>query len=873
MDHARNRTGKRAVRCVGCRKRFDDWRMLQQHRCKSCPNSVLQFVCRICKAFFSSKVDLNNHISAAHIGHPCNEVHKSENIDSVESCGNTLKINSASSSERIVVDLTEDSEPGPTLKWKKVHKRTTKSADLQKLKSAKIAKQVKKFKKTMKPVSDMERDKSVVETSIVGSNPFTFTTSCAPDARLFQFLCQSCFTVRFGTYVELREHEEWCARVRNSQGFLCLPCGRHYRSQGTLRRHAGEYHMMLLSSEVKNIVGNPFQFSTKVAVDAASYPHVCSSCLMVCFSSPADLRRHEDWCGQCASVKDDGLKCIKCGRCFRTAALLKQHTTVDDCTKTGNTAGAGEDGRCNGDAESESSVSSVKQKAAPEKIHGICPLCDVPFASQYEQQVHFMNVHNLTDSEMKVKESVRSRRGLIGTQVTCLDCDCMFSSRLELVQHKRICTKEKKFTKIALPVMPSQSASDSNQSESKNRRDVEGRSSVKQKHRPGADRETSISDITAAKHENQSETAVTKLLSGMSETRKLQISRALMLNPTKMHSLLRHSGAKRLLVKPGGEILLLGDGGQKIPTVSAVRGQELEMGKLATNKDPESTVESLELVSTGENSGQTENGNTEAKRTVRNQCQIKRLHPNRSSTAKSRASSELETCLGVDNRPKLTRKRTKQDDVAEAVNSGPKTRVIAAEVKSNVVNELESVKRNRKSKNSASVEHHSAVKAQDRPAADSNSEVKTTGVESLSEVADGQQTLLEALQLVPVTAELNGTQTVTARYRTRSSTNAHVTTGKGVGAAKKSQYSNNCQNLAGSSASSSQKGLKSLTETARNKNKSVQVVKQESTNVNGDAVPQRTWNVEPAGNSLVRCVACKVIFRTVQQIVGHSCAG
>jgi len=880
--HKSAASGKRAVRCVKCRKEFNDCRMLQQHRRKSCPNSTLRFLCRKCKAFFASKLELNSHISTVHAGHLRKKVRESKNTGSIHSCQNEFKISSAFRSEEMVVDQTEQSVRESRLRQKKVHKRLKKSVDPQKLKSAKVAKQVRKFKKTATDVKCTNREKAAVETWAVGSNPFSFTTSCAPDARLFQFLCQSCLTVRFATYMELRQHEEWCARVRNGHGFLCLPCGRHYRSQGTLRRHAGQYHMSSLLSEAKTNVGNPFHFSTAIALDAVNYPHVCLSCMVASFGSPAELRKHEDWCGQCASVKD-GFKCDKCGRCFRTTALLERHTTAGDCTKTTNTAGAVDDGNFDRGTESENSVSSINQESAPEKIHGVCPLCDVPFISQYEQQAHFTNIHNLTASERKVKQSRQgqSRRGLFGTQVSCLDCDRTFPSRLELVQHKRICTKEKKFTAAVLPVtLPSSVPSANDLSSSKSCHTVEDGISLKEKNGQKVDQETthsSVSDKNAAEHGNQSEDAATELSSGTSGTQKLEIPRRMLLNTTKVRNLLRRSSAKQLLLKSNGKLLLLGDDGQKISTVSVVEGQELETGKLVSNRDLKSTAESREYVSVEENSCQTgdilQTSSPDVNRTVGNQCQI-RQHPGKSSTAKSGSVSELKTktLCEVDNQRKPTRKRTRSDDVVDVVESGTGNRVGAAKVKNGVVRKEESVQWNSKSKKSADFKQNSVVKAIDWPVTDSDSEVKVTAMESLSEMADGHQTVLEALELVPITAELNHTDTVTARYRTRSSTHACFTTPEGD-VSKKSRCSSDGKNLSGSSASSGHKGLRSSTETARNRNKTTQVVNHESTDVGGETAPQRTWTVERVGNSLVRCVACKVIFQTVSQIVDHKCDG
>jgi len=324
-------------------------------------------------------------------------------------------------------------------------------------------------------------------------------------------------------------------------------------------------------------------------------------------------------------------------------------------------------------------------------------------------------------------------------------------------------------------------------------------------------------------------------------------------------------------------LLLLGDDGQKISTVSVVEGQELESGKLVINKDLKSTAESREFVSVEENSCQTgdslQTSSPDVNRTVGNQCQI-REHPGKGSTAKSGSVSELKTktLCDVDNQPKPTRKRTRQNDMVDVVESGTGNRVRAAKVKNGVERKEESVQWNSKSKKSADLKQSSVLKATDWPVRDSDSEVKVTAMESLSGMADGHQTVLEALELVPITAELNHTDTVTARYRTRSSTHARFTTPEGD-VSKKSRCSSDGKNLSGSSASSGHKGLRSSAETARNRNKTAQVVNHESTDVGGETAPQRTWTVQRVDNSLVRCVACKVIFQTVPQIVDHKCDG
>lgn len=414
------------LQCVHCGKKLDGWRALQQHKRNSCANTSWQFRCRECEAFFPSDAELKSHVSAAHVSDDCDELQAS-------SCGNEF-----TGREEIVTDLTEVSKNSHTLKRKKVHKHQREPEDSKRVPAVRCA----------------EHCREVVKTCTVGSNPFHFTTVCAPDAASFPFLCQSCLTVRCGTFAVLRQHEEWCARVGNSQGFLCLPCGRHYRNLASLRRHAVDYHKVPVSSETKKLlVANPFRFSTTLAVDAASYPHACSSCRLVCFDSPAILRRHEDWCGQRLSAEDDGgpPKCDRCGRRFRTGVLLERHAVADSCTKS-TSADDDDDGRSSGVAQPEgtdgSDVGTTAAAAEAAAVHGSCPLCDIPFESQYERLAHFTNVHDLTSTEVRIKQS-QTRR--VASQVTCLDCDRVFSTRLELFQHKRVCTKEKQFTEVLLP--------------------------------------------------------------------------------------------------------------------------------------------------------------------------------------------------------------------------------------------------------------------------------------------------------------------------------------------------------------------------------------------------------------------------------------
>jgi len=924
MKQDRSKTvRKKAVRCADCKKKFDGWRKLQQHKRKSCLKSSLRFLCRECKAFFPSKTELNSHISAAHVAYSCKNICRSKNTNNSEK---KSKGNSTSCSDKSTADPMKDFKRAQSLKWKKVLKKHPMNADdLKKWKSVLAYKVVKrgKVRKEVTNVGNKESDEAFVKRCTVGSNPFSFTTACAPDAKSFQFLCQSCLTVRFATYAELRQHEDWCARVRSSHGFLCVPCGRHYRNLGTLRRHADEYHKMPISSEVKKTVGNPFLFSTTVAIDAASHPHVCSSCQLVCFKSSTVLRRHEDWCGQCISAKD-GFKCDRCGRYFRTDALLERHTAADDCLKTENVAETVDDLKVNGGTESESSDSDAKQKPAPEAtIHSVCPLCDVPFISQYEQQVHFMNVHRLTLAELKIKHPFQrqSRRGFIGTQVTCLDCDLVFSSRLKLVQHKRMCMKGKKFTEVSLPVTPSILST------------VEDGNSTRKEDSLKAGL-VAMSKSTSGK----STDTLTKSYSSRSEDtagkQRSEISKGLLLNTDKVRDLIRHTGAKQLLLKPDGELLLL-DGDQKISTVngkgvitkvsrdcrlaethssctedSSNRGfsekpnavtssaddrrsllassstdqlivsenttgcsEELKTERCIRDKNLETPAENPELGNSEKNSGQTEHhvepSCCEINHAVKEQYDVhrcsKKVDYHKSSEAESTLVHALKTSCDVDEQQKLTRKRPLRNKVADVVDRVPKNHVNAAhghEVKNGVE---EPVSLSTRSNGSSGTVFHSASAF--------ISHIEVNEPKSSSEVDAEQQSLLETLQLVPVSSQLNRPSTVTAPYRTRSSTQACVNVTEAA-ASKKRRYLDDSKDKSRSSKSASPQGRALSTETATNK--MAEINKCESmhrTKISSELVPQKTQTVEPFGHRLARCVKCKTVFQSVPQIIDHVCTG
>jgi len=175
----------------------------------------------------------------------------------------------------------------------------------------------------------IDRDKSK---SCIIENPFSFTTSCAPDAVRFRFVCQSCLTVRFAAYWDLRLHEDWCGRrMPSSPGVSCLECGYRYKNLVLLHRHLVEIHGSGATANsalphTPNVPSNtnPYCFTTVCARDAKDFPYVCASCKTVCFKQSDDMRRHEDWCGRNVS----GSRTFVCGKCdvsFHSDVLLKRH--------------------------------------------------------------------------------------------------------------------------------------------------------------------------------------------------------------------------------------------------------------------------------------------------------------------------------------------------------------------------------------------------------------------------------------------------------------------------------------------------------------------------------------------------------------------
>jgi len=903
--------------CVDCGKQFDSLRMLQQHKRSSCRKSSVRFTCQECRAFFLSRVELHGHISAAH------QANSSESAQQTNSPKKKSQDNSAPvSGAESIVSLMKGFKDAHGAKWKKVLKQKMSSDDLKKLKSvlaSKAAKQDGKFSERLKNIKESLKE-AVVEARTVGKNPFTFTTSCAPDAESYQFLCQSCLTVRYATYAELREHEDWCARVRSSPGVLCLPCGRYYRTLGTLRRHAEEYHNSVpVQSEAKKIVGNLFQFSTTVALDATSHPHVCASCQVVCFAKSTILRKHEDWCGQCISAKD-GWKCNRCGRCFRTSALLEQHTAADDCLKTETVTATVDDlKKIDRDTESESTDGrpNVKQKLAPgTSVHSVCPLCDMPFISQYEQQVHFMNVHSLTSAELKIKHPT-SRRGFVEKQVTCLDCDLVFSTRLELVQHKRECAKDKKFTKILLPVKPWGPCSKNKKSTN------EVDNSTKKEDRPKKCLKTMSSSATRPRTKKCRSRSEHAAVSSKSEK-----SSGLLLNKAKVRSLIKKTGAKQFLLKPDGKLVILGDGDRKIsateskPIISQISGDSHlkshfssinDSSKPCSSEKPNAITspdvgsdQSIEELKTDKHaSSKNQRGNcklveTSEKDSVQSgdhlessSCKVSRIdeevlitddevnhcdeeqHP---SKVDGQKSSEVENASAAapkayQGKRKFSRKRPLQSrvtdivDLTDIVDSGPKKSATSALELKNSATTKELVLLSTRAQTLLDNECSLSVKMADLPAPAPSSEVGVQ-FELLSEVNDGQQSLLGAQELVPISNKLDQPDTITSRRRTRSQrTNANISEGP---PSKKCRHLDNVRDNATSKSTKDNGHALELTKTVSKTNKFESIERMRVPS--NMSVSQKTWTIEPLGDSLVRCAECRTVFETVRQIVDHICS-
>jgi len=132
--------------------------------------------------------------------------------------------------------------------------------------------------------------------------------------------------------------------------------------------------------------------------------------------------------------------------------------------------------------------------------------------------------------------------------------------------------------------------------------------------------------------------------------------------------------------------------------------------------------------------------------------------------------------------------------------------------------------------------------------------------------SDGQETLLEALRLVPVTVKPTKSQSAGTRYRTRSGKRARV-----ASAAKNHDE----KDLPRPPRSASPRDSALLSKTTRGGGWCRLAARNDATERTrscGKSVPRKTQTVEPVGLRLVRCVACKVVFGNVRQIISHSCA-
>jgi len=418
-------------------------------------------------------------------------------------------------------------------------------------------------------------------------------------------------------------------------------------------------------------------------------------------------------------------------------------------------------------------VCDAQQKSVARTAkYSVCPLCDVPFMSQYEQQVHFINIHNLTNSELKVKRPVpkRPRLGRVGDEVTCLDCDRTFSSRLLLSRHKQICMKEKKYTKVLIPVTDSRSR----QSIKKKCSSVEdGYTSWK----GDANHETTNSGFsagTAAKCKIRNNVGVTKLsVGGTSRAKKLQVSSRLLMNTAKVRNLIRCSGGKKLLMKSDGELFLVGSGGQKVSTIG---------GK--------TTVTDLLK-------GSVKMGSSSVKSSYKQCCSEKMSDATSITFDTDSMPTTSHTGDFVINEKKLIHTLEQQRDkctndedlksISESAellctehNSGDGfqdscskvNRYVGYEVRNRNEKKKESAVQNTKSRKSVgtAAKYQSVLQAVDQPAADPSAEIKN------AQVAGGPQTLVEALELFPYSTQSTDPGTVPVCGRTRSGTRTCVAT-------------------------------------------------------------------------------------------------
>lgn len=274
------------------------------------------------------------------------------------------------------------------------------------------------------------------------SNPLGFTTSVAPDATSYPFLCQSCASVRYEKFWDLRLHEDWCGRVAAGMGVMCTTCFRRYRNSLVLNRHVNEAHRSC-HTDVKTADGvliglhiaqltetNTLNYSTVCALDFAVFPYICSSCCMVCFADAKLLRLHEDWCGRSGNIT--GFSCPKCRISFRTNDLLERHQQ-----------------QCK---ESSTAKSDVKRKVKlaidthtqeDDLNDNSCPICSIQLCSRIEKQSHLRTVHSLDDSSSPKVEPLTMPIQYSRQFIRCSNCSRRFTLYKYLEQHQQHCFKKK----------------------------------------------------------------------------------------------------------------------------------------------------------------------------------------------------------------------------------------------------------------------------------------------------------------------------------------------------------------------------------------------------------------------------------------------
>jgi hypothetical protein len=277
-------------------------------------------------------------------------------------------------------------------------------------------------------------------------NPFVFTTSPAPDASAFQFLCQSCQMVRFATYWELRLHEDWCGRRNPSTvGMSCQKCGFRYKNLVLLHRHAVEVHGSGNKDEVVSpdmhrapTNANQYSFTTVGAPDAVDFPYVCASCSIVCFRSYAEMRRHEDWCGR--NTQNGSFVCGTCKWAFHNDVLLGRHER--DCAAGGPASEASASGgymvNQNNDESPEclSEVTKVRSNVIVASVDGAQKRLS---SSRKPQAQGSADEDPPGDAVDPIPSGKRAKPSHCNGPFCCMRCDALLDTRLELARHKRHC--------------------------------------------------------------------------------------------------------------------------------------------------------------------------------------------------------------------------------------------------------------------------------------------------------------------------------------------------------------------------------------------------------------------------------------------------